>query len=232
MCGDSNSNKCEIDYNVLLNATPVKNFSDAYTLTDDWKLEDKLFYNNDISGYSLIANPPSFLLNRNLCGVFDLSAKIVIKNKSNQDISYPKFIMPSICSTYNLFVENCVWYYVYENQNFLILIQTNGDSIVQNPNITTYTQGCDGTIYYHPEQYLDDTGILHFDCPLKAKMTTIINANIHIYVKNHSNDFLYNTLFYGHVCSAKNCSCSCLKQSALPLVDNSVITLNYDSGCC
>jgi hypothetical protein len=228
MCGNDNCN-CNISYEVLTRATNVKNFSEAYTLSNDWHLEDRVFYNNNDQ---LVSEPPVFLSNHNLCGVFDLSAKITIKNNSNQDITNPQIILPTIFSNYITVNENDFYYYVYENQNFLILFQHTSILNAQNPNITVYSQESDGEIYYNGELSNIDDGILPLNSSLKAKMSCIINFNIHVYVKNHSNDFSFTTLFYGLVGSAKKCSCCCLKQTKLPIVDNSVIELDYDSDCC
>jgi len=231
MCGNENCN-CNISYEVLTRATNVKNFTDAYTLSNDWHLEDRVFYNDD-DNYQPVSEPPTFLNNRNLCGVFDLSAKITIKNNSNQDITNPQIILPTIFSNYITVNENDFYYYVYENQNFLILFQHTSDSNAQNPNITVYSQESNGDIEYNGEQSNIEGGILRLDdVSLNAKMSCIINFNIHVYVKNHSNDFSFTTLFYGLVGSAKKCSCCCLKQTKLPIVDNSVIELDYDSDCC
>lgn len=230
MCGNENCN-CNISYEVLTRATNVKNFIDAYTLSNDWHLEDRVFYNDD-DNYQPVSEPPTFLNNRNLCGVFDLSAKITIKNNSNQDITNPQIILPTIFSNYITVNENDFYYYVYENQNFLILFQHTSILNAQNPNITVYSQESDGEIYYNGELSNIDDGILPLNSSLKAKMSCIINFNIHVYVKNHSNDFSFTTLFYGLVGSAKKCSCCCLKQTKLPIVDNSVIELDYDSDCC
>ena len=230
MCGNDKCN-CNICYEVLTRATNVKNFSDAYTLCNDWHLEDRVFYNNNDENYQRVSEPPAFLVNHNLCGVFDLNAKISIKNNSNQEITNPQIILPTIFSNYITVTENNFEYYVYENQNFLILFQQTDNSHAQNPNITVYSQSCEGELYYNGEQSNIDGGILALDFSLKAKMSCIINFNIHVYVKNHSNDFSFNTLFYGLVGSAKKCSCCCLKQTKLPIVNNSVIELDYDSDC-
>ena len=231
MCGNDNCN-CNICYEVLTRATNVKNFSDAYTLSNDWHLEDREFYNNDDENYQRVSEPPDFLSNHNLCGVFDLSAKISIKNNSNQDITNPQIILPTIFSNFITVIENDFEYYVYENQNFLILFQQTSYINAQNPNITVYSQESDGEIDYNGELSNINNGILPLNSSLKAKMSCIINFNIHVYVKNHSNDFSFTTLFYGLVGSAKKCSCCCLKQTKLPIVDNSVIELDYDSDCC
>ena len=65
MCGNDKCN-CNISYEVLTRATNVKNFSDAYTLSNDWHLEDREFYNNDDENYQRVSEPPDFLSNHNL----------------------------------------------------------------------------------------------------------------------------------------------------------------------
>ena len=235
MCGNNHcsDDKCGISYDVKLSATNVKKFSDAYTLQDDWELESRYFYNITDDAYQIIENHPNFLSDKNLCGVFDFSAELKIKNNSDQNINNPSLILPYLFSVINEKDESDIKYKFYENQNFLILIQQKTNDEIKNPKVIGYEQNTNGEISYINSLFnIDNEGIMVFNDSIYSRMIQVIKFDIHIYVKNFYDKFSFNTILYGSVGSKNKCSCDCyLKQSNLPIIDNSSISLIYDCSC-
>jgi len=200
--------------------TQIKKFNDAYTVLDDWNLEQH--YDNS-SEPILASNPPSFL--NNACGVFEMTMNIKLTNNSAQNICNSNLIfMNSLLSSKKYHTDNSNYYISYGNLNFVILSN--------DVSITTYildNVSCISSNSYpisaNNYQNLISTGSPHY-----SNTTNNIVIKAKIYVMNCDIDTIPVDAFYsGKVGSLIKCSHKCIKQNSLPLYFNNEYSLIRDT---
>jgi len=206
--------------NVETEVSPIKKFSDAYTVQTDWDYVSHVDNNG-----TQISNVPPFLTKA--CGIFEMTTTIKITNNSSQNINYSSLIfMNSLFGTNREHIySDGSTFLSYGNLNFVAL---SNDTI-----ITTYISDNLSNISYDSYPISNDNvNLFDVSNPHYARTTNTVVIKSKIYVMNCEIDTIpIDVILSGKVGSLVRCSNHCISQKDLPLYINEKIDLVYSYDC-